>query len=93
MSIHVQIDRLVLHDMALAHADRPRLLTAIEHAIAEQVAAMASGAIADRAVPVIHGDPIALPGHSPTAAQLGALATGIAGAATSALTQAGGGTP
>lgn len=94
MSIRVEVERLVLHDIPLAHSDRRRLLAAVEQAITERIVATQAGwDIADGAVPVIHTGPVTLPTAEPAGTQLDSLAAGIATAATTAVTQLRGGQP
>ena len=93
MSVRVDIERLVLHDIALAPADRRRLLAAVQHGIAEQLSAATVGRdVAGGAVPLIRSAPITVPAK-PAGTQVHSLAAGIAGAATAAVTQLRGGTP
>jgi hypothetical protein len=94
MIIRVDVERLVLHNVALAHADRRRLLVAVEQAIAEQATTAAAGwDLTDAAVPVLHAGTITLPAAKPAGTQVDSLAAGIAGAATAAVAQLRGGTP
>jgi hypothetical protein len=82
MTIHVEIDRVVLHGIAVNHADRRALLAAVQRAVTEQLSGAGPlGHIEARVQPVLHADPIRLPAHGRAAARLDALATGIAGAA------------
>jgi hypothetical protein len=93
MTVRVEIERLVVHDIPLAQVDRRRLLAAVEQAIAEQTAGAAAGwDIADAAVPVVHTAPIILASDRAAGTQLDALAGGIATAATTAMAQTRGGT-
>jgi hypothetical protein len=94
MSVRVDIERLVVHDIALAPADRRRLLAAVQHRIAEQLSAATVGRdVAGGAVPLIRSAPITLAAAEPAGTQVHSLAAGIAGAATAAVTQPRGGTP
>ena len=86
MSIRVDIERLVLQDITLAHADRRALLAAVERTIADQLSAAPPRADSgDRSADVVQAGPIALRGNADRAGHLGSLATGIATATTGAL--------
>ena len=80
MTIHIEVDRLVFRGIPLAHADRRGLMAAVEQAIAERALSDAGG-WRDAAVPSVRPAPITLArGPRP-----GALAVGIATAATDAI--------
>ncbi|KAA8884195.1 hypothetical protein F3087_35170 [Nocardia colli] len=89
MNIRVEVERIVLHDLPVSQADRRRLSAAIEAAITARLAAGAARwDPAAMAVPVVAAPPIILSGNG-----IGALADGIATAATQAIGQSGGGRP
>ncbi|WP_069163763.1 hypothetical protein [Nocardia altamirensis] len=87
MNIRIEVERLVLHDLPIAQADRRRLLAAVESAIAERLTA-AHPNWDPATVPVLTAPPITLPGTG-----IGPLADGIAAAATQAIGVSGRGRP
>lgn len=86
MNIHIEIERLVVHDIDLTPGDRRQLLAAVEHAITECAPGWAdSEALGNASVPVLRADPIALPGKDVAGARVASLATGIAAATTTSI--------
>ena len=85
MRVHIEVERIVLHDIPLGQADRVRLLAAVEQAIGQQISTRESGWEA-ASVPVLTPSPVILPANGS-----GALATAIAGATVRALGHGGGG--
>ena len=83
MTIRVEVERIVLHDIPVSQAERPGLLAAIEHAIADQLTGgWPSRPTQSDAVPVLRPSPVPV---------TGGLATGIAGATVSAIARLSGG--
>ena len=91
MTMHIEVERLVLQDLPVAPGDRRRLLAAVEQAIRQQLTAQPPQWQDGTAVPVLRPSPITLPGTPD--GSIGALANGIAGATTGAVTQLAGGKP
>ena len=92
MNIHIDIQRLVVHDIDLTSGDRTRLLAAVEQAIAERAPAWEQYETLENAsVPVLHAEPFSLPGEEVAGARVASLATGIAAAATTSVASIRGG--